>query len=91
MADTIKVRIEYNGGPGYAARIVDADTGALIEGAFQLFINAEDGPPVATILAHAYELDITTNARVIKVCPECRRNIERLEAADQEQEPEGGE
>jgi hypothetical protein len=87
MADTIKVKIEYSGGPGMAARIVDADTGALIEGAFHVEIDAEDGPPTATITAYVYELDITTDARVIKVCPKCRRDIEAL--ADQE--PEDGE
>lgn len=87
MADTIKVRIEYSGGPGHAARIVDADTGALIEGAFHLEIDAKDGPPVATITAYAYELDITTDARVIKICPECRRDIEALEAAEEDSIP----
>lgn len=91
MADTIKVKIEYSGGPGQAARIVDADTGALIEGIFHLEIDAKDGPPVATILAHAYELDIITNAIVIKVCPICERELVALPIEAVDQEPEDGE
>jgi hypothetical protein len=78
----IRVKILYDGeGPGHTARIVDAETGELISGAFRAEIDAT-GVPMATIYAYMPIIDVTTNARLIYVCADCRRAFREQEIRD---------
>jgi len=53
------VKIIYSGGPGYKARIVDAETGELITGFQVIDIHIDcNSIPVATMQVYAPYLDI---------------------------------
>ena len=85
MADTIKIRIQYDGGPAHAAKITDAETGAQIEGAFRVVLDANNGLPSATLYTYQPIVDVTTNATVLALCPNCQKLLnqdEELAGAD---------
>lgn len=78
---TIKIRIRYDGGPAHTAKITDAETGATIEGAFRLELDARNGIPIATLYTYQPVIDVTTDAKVLALCPGCQKLL------NQDQEP----
>lgn len=75
MADIIRVKLTYDGGPACAARITDVNTGATIEGAFYVSFDANKSLPEAIIKVYQPVVDIETNAKVVNVCAACQRQI----------------
>lgn len=82
MADTIKVKITYDGGPAHAAKVVDAETGKDIAGAFRVELDASTGLVTATVYAYQPIVDVTTNATVLRVCPGCQKVFDDEQAAE---------
>jgi hypothetical protein len=73
--DTIRLRIQYDGGPAHAARITDVNTGATLEGVFSVSLDASKSLPEAVIKVYQPVVDIETDATMINVCAACQRQI----------------
>ena len=68
-----RIRIVNDGGPGYATRITDADTGEHIDNIFHIRLVDIDvhDLPRAILWAHMPVVDVIANAEVIECCPYC--------------------
>lgn len=76
MADTIRVKIEYDGdGPAYNTKITDAETGAMIEGVARVVLDANRRVPYATLFVYPSAIDVVTEARVYPICPACKGQL----------------
>ncbi len=81
---TVRVRIQHDGGPAYAMRVTDVNTGKTIENisgmhwSFDLNDRACDygRPPVVKLTVHDPIVDVIVDAAVRKVCPCCGRPVE---------------
>jgi hypothetical protein len=74
---TQRVKIEYDGGPAYMARVTDADTGELIPGVFQadIHINVAKSP-YAVLHSHMPVTNVTIDDLEIHThCPLCGQEV----------------
>jgi hypothetical protein len=78
-----RVRVKNDGGPGYATKVTDADTGQPIDYIYHVKvvdIDVHDTPRVL-MWAHNPIMDITGIAETTNVCPFCKaqKNVEPTE------------
>ncbi len=75
----MKVKIENMGGPAYNTRIIDAETGKMIENAFSVTwtatSNRHDEVPTATISVYMPVVSVWADATIKQVCPCCGQSV----------------
>jgi hypothetical protein len=75
----MKVRIVNDGGPGYATKITNAETGEDLSGLqlTEAHIRVRDNIPTIILTSVLPVLDITGEAKIIYRCPHCGKALEK--------------
>jgi hypothetical protein len=78
VSELKRVKIDYNGGPAWGAKVTDAETGELIPNAYRVefVLDANSGEtPQVKIYAFAPIADVIGDASIHKICPHCGQEV----------------
>jgi hypothetical protein len=78
MSELRKVKIEYDGGAPYGAKVTDADTGETIPSVYRVdfTLDASDkGVPVVTLYSYMPIINVIAHASIHEVCPYCNQEV----------------
>jgi hypothetical protein len=78
-----RIRVQYNGGPGWSTKITDYETGKPLDSltAFSWSVdlnNPDLRDGIATLIVFQPSIDIVVDAHVKNVCPCCAREVEEV-------------
>ena len=81
MSEVKHVKIEYNGGHAYTAKVTDANTGEAIPGVYRVEFSLDAGKDEApSVNLYSYlpvvaGTTVTTDASMHTICPHCGQKV----------------
>lgn len=77
MSEMKRVKIEYNGGAAYTAKVTDAETGADIPNVYRVDFSLDANADATDVKLYSYTpaVQVTANASIHKVCPHCGQEV----------------
>ena len=78
MSEVNHVKIEYNGGHAYTAKVTDANTGEAIPGVYRVDFSLDAGKgeaPSVKLYSYLPVVSVTADASMHTVCPHCGQEV----------------